>query len=462
MDAGYNEVMNPADLDPETKEHLQSITQSAQEHLSRRARLILAYSVGMQTCKAAEVAGLSRGRARYWKREFNKNGMAIFLAPHSDPALEILGEQKPDEGDSSQIVQAEAEIFPIDAEANVIETKKRKKQRKKRNQVEYPELAYPEPVKSTGILPGDTLAEAGKKVFLAQFAEMLRHEEGTRLGDNIESLHDMRVATRRLRAAFSIFGDAYTKKAIKPYLKGLRQTGRLLGSVRDLDVFMEKAKEYLDLLPLENRNGLDPLLLAWQNQLDEARSHLINHFNSSNYWEFKRSFNYFIQTPGFGMDNIPGSEPAPIRVCEVAPILVYGGLARVRAYEKIVKTASIPQLHALRIEFKRLRYTFEFFAEVLGGEAKQVIELIKKMQDHLGNLHDADVACQILSNFLENWDRRQLGLQLVELQNPEPIVNYLGYQFTERHRLLVTFPEAWASFVDPEILCKIALAISVL
>jgi CHAD domain-containing protein len=462
MDAVYNEVMNPTNLDPETKEHLQSITKSTQEQLARRARLILAYAGGMQTCQAAQTAGLSDGRARYWKREFSNKGMAIFQSPHADPALEILGEQKPEEGDSPQIVQFDAEIFPIDAEADVTETKKRKKQSKKRKQVEYPELAYPEPVKSTGILPGDTLAEAGKKVFLAQFAEMIRHEEGTRLGDDIESLHDMRVATRRMRAAFSVFGDAYNNKTIKPYLIGLRQTGRLLGNVRDLDVFMEKANSYLNMQPVENRNGLDPLLMAWQSQRNEARGRLVDHFNSASYEEFKLSFNYFIQTHGYGERVIPDYEPTPSRVYEIAPYLIYACLARVRTYEIITQTASIQQLHALRIEFKRLRYILEYFSEVLGGEARQVIELVKILQDHLGDLHDADVACQILNNFLENWDQAQAGLHLSDLKNPEPIVNYLGYQYAERHRLLVTFPEAWASFVDTQIMRKIALAISVL
>ena len=134
----------------------------------------------------------------------------------------------------------------------------------------------------------------------------------------------------------------------------------------------------------------------------------------------------------------------------------------VRAYRPIVNTATIPQLHALRIEFKRLRYALEFFVEVLGGEAKQVIDLIKKMQDHLGELHDADVACQILNSFLDNWDRGQIGLQLSARQNPEPIVNYLAYRHAERHRLLVTFPEAWDQFDQSETYQKVASAISIL
>jgi CHAD domain-containing protein len=91
-----------------------------------------------------------------------------------------------------------------------------------------------------------------------------------------------------------------------------------------------------------------------------------------------------------------------------------------------------------------------------------VIGVIKRLQDHLGDLHDADVACQILNNFLESWDSGQTGLQLSERQNPEPLVNYLAFQHAERHRLMVTFPEVWEQFEQPEIMRKVALAISVL
>lgn len=462
MVAGYNEIMNSVILDPDIKEQLQYLTKSASQYQARRARLILAYAAGMQTCQAAQTAGLSSGRARYWKREFNRMGMAIFLSQQAERGSAATHQEIPADGGVTGLVEKEIDKAPEDVSPSRKEPKKQKQRAKKDKKAAFAELAYPQPVKATGLMAKDTLAWAGKKVLLAQFAAMLQHEEGTRLGEDIESLHDMRVATRRMRAAFSVFGGVYDTKIIKPCLKGLRQTGRLLGSVRDLDVFMEKANRYLDTLPAESRSGLDPLLLAWRGQLDEARNHLNNHLNSASYETFKRSLNYFIQTPEYAVRDSPEENVNPSRVCEIAPYLIYECLARVRAYEEVVNSASITQLHALRIEFKRLRYTLEFFVETLGGEARQVIELIKKLQDHLGDMHDADVACQILNGFLENWDREQVGYQLFERKNPEPIVNYLGYQYAERHRLLVTFPEAWARFIDPQLIRKIALAISAL
>ena len=54
----------------------------------------------------------------------------------------------------------------------------------------------------------------------------------------------MRVATRRMRAAFQVFDPYYKDKAIKPHIKGLRRTGQALGAVRDLDVLLEKARAF--------------------------------------------------------------------------------------------------------------------------------------------------------------------------------------------------------------------------
>jgi CHAD domain-containing protein len=413
----------------------------------------------MQTIDAAHAAGMSRGRARYWKREFNQRRMAIFS--YAENHLEDRFESSTQESDQSEIVQPE----PENTSEEAVGGKKGKKARRKAKKdigANYPILPYPEPVDKPGILANDTFTEAGRKVFLAQFATILWHEAGTRSGEDIESLHDMRVATRRMRAAFDVFSAEFRKKIIKSYLSELRHLGRLLGKVRDLDVFNEKATHYLNSLPDDSRNGLDPLLAMWHAQLSEARSELVTYFDSRAYQEFKVIFNYFVQTQGYASQKAIGDTPTPNKVYEVVPCIIYTRLAKVRAYSPVINSASIPQLHALRIEFKKLRYAMEYFSEVLGSEARLVIDLVKKLQDHLGDLHDSDVACQILNNFLENWDSGQAGLMLTERQNPEPLVNYLAYQYAERHRLLVTFPDAWERFDQADVRRNISLAISVL
>jgi CHAD domain-containing protein len=263
-----------------------------------------------------------------------------------------------------------------------------------------------------------------------------------------------------MRAAFEVFGGSYESKAIKAHLKGLRATGRALGRVRDLDVFMEKARQYLETLPEEQRAGLDPLLQGWQQEREKDRKEMLAHLDSANYASFKRKFQTFLTTPGAGTRQAGPTDPDRVR--DIVPSLVYSRMGAVRAFGTVLDSATIEQLHALRIEFKKLRYTLEFFREVLGGEAKALIEGIKNLQDHLGDLNDADVACHILREFLDAWENRQLMIPIDERDNPEPIVAYLATRHAERHRLIVTFREAWSHFDRAEVRAQLAAAVAVL
>ena len=87
---------------------------------------------------------------------------------------------------------------------------------------------------------------------------------------------------------------------MRTHLKGLRATGRTLGRVRDLDVFMEKAHHYLDSLPEEQRDGLRPLLHSWQQTHEDAREAMVKYLDSHEYQAFKLRFDHFLNTPGAG------------------------------------------------------------------------------------------------------------------------------------------------------------------
>lgn len=324
-------------------------------------------------------------------------------------------------------------------------------------------LPFPEPRNEMGLQAKDAVAEAARKVMLFHFARMLSHEAGARQGEDIEALHDMRVATRRLRAALQVFEDAFEPGALKPFRRGLRAVGRALGTVRDLDVFMEKAQHYAQALPEERRDGLNPLLDHWKNEREIARAEMLKVLDGEAYVEFKRKFNIFLHTPGAGARAIPAGQPTPRTVAEIAPVLIYSRLAETRAFAPFLKDAPIELLHMLRIEFKKLRYTLEYFEEVLGKQARYVINELKLLQDHLGDLNDAQVATQILRQFIEQWESQQVTLPIHERQNIEEVVNYLAFRHAERHRLMASFQDAWRQhFERASFRRALAQAVSVL
>jgi CHAD domain-containing protein len=433
--------MSIIQLTPEQKKDLVRLTQTAPQLIVHRARLILAYAEGKPTMQAASEAGISRGRARYWKRQFLALGMEIF------------DQEQGGESTTDQSVNAR-EKQPI------------KRERKAEPQVPQQNgglqlgIPYPTPMLSVGIQPEDTLAEAGRKVWLYHFALMVSHEQGTIQGEDEEELHDMRVATRRMRSAFDIFSPAFDQKVIKRYLTGLQKVGRVLGKVRDMDVILANAMAYRHKLAKTKYSGFEPLLAGWRHQIDKKRSKLTQYLNSEAYQNFKYNFNLFLQQPGASKASLVSEEGTNSRLRDTVPILVYSRFAAVRAYESILPTASMAQLHALRIDFKKFRYTVEYFREILGANVDQIISELKQLQDHLGELHDAVVACDLINDFLADWDSRQAELPITERLNPEPIVTYLAYLYSERYRLTSSFPGLWKKFNRPEFRQNIAQAIS--
>ena len=100
--------------------------------------------------------------------------------------------------------------------------------------------------------------------------------------------------------------------------------------------------------------------------------------------------------------------------------------------------------------------------EVLGPEARDVINEVKVMQDHLGDLNDADVAGRILQDFIATYEKRQVGVQVSERRSIDRVIQYMADRAAEKHRLLVTFPEAWARFNRAEVRRAVASAVAIL
>jgi CHAD domain-containing protein len=252
--------------------------------------------------------------------------------------------------------------------------------------------------KAPGVTADDTVAEAGRKVLRFHFARLLVAEDGTRSGADIEDLHKMRVATRRLRAAWRVFGDAYLPERTRRFPRELRALGRRLGAVRDLDVLIAGLETYRATLPPAEAAALDPLLETWRRRRDAARADLIGELDSDAYRRFVAAFEAFVTTEGAAVRPVRATEPHHVR--DTAPSRIWRAHEQVRAYEGVLPWADVATLHELRIAAKWLRYAIEFVREALGPEAGPLIERVVGLQDHLGYLHDADVAAELTRRFL--------------------------------------------------------------
>ena len=252
--------------------------------------------------------------------------------------------------------------------------------------------------KTPGILADDHIAEAARKVMRFHLARMLAREGGVRSGIDLEDVHAMRVATRRQRAAWRVFGAAFRKGRTKRHRSGLRETARRLGAVRDLDVLLEAADQYRADLPVAEQRGLEPLLAAWRAHRDDARTLLVRHLDSDDYQRWLDDYRDFVRTEGAAV--LPVGPTQPHRIRDTTPSRVFAAYEHVRGYEPVLRWADVETLHELRIAGKWLRYSLEFVREPLGDGAAPLIAKVTALQDHLGLLNDASVTASMARTFL--------------------------------------------------------------
>jgi CHAD domain-containing protein len=252
--------------------------------------------------------------------------------------------------------------------------------------------------KTPGVTGDDHVAEAGRKVLRFHLARMLDYEAGTRTGLDPEDLHKMRVATRRQRAAWRVFGDAFRANRTKRYRTELRSIAGRLGAVRDLDVQLEAADAYRHDLGVDEQRALEPLLTSWRAHRVDARVLLLRELDSNRYRRWLDDYRDFVRTEGALV--LPVGPVQPHRVRDTAPSRIWTAYEGVRGYESVLRWADVVTLHDLRIAAKWLRYTLEFVREALGPDSDPLIARVTALQDHLGLMHDADVTASLARVFL--------------------------------------------------------------
>ncbi|MCY7418862.1 MAG: CHAD domain-containing protein, partial [Chloroflexi bacterium] len=152
--------------------------------------------------------------------------------------------------------------------------------------------------KAPGVTADDPLSEAGRKVLRMHLARMLAAESGTRLGEDIEQLHKMRVATRRMRSMWRVFDGAYRPRTQLRYVRELKVVAASLGAVRDLDVLVEGLDAYTAELAEPTVGAMAPLRYELTERRDAARTALIELLDSRRYQDFVSDYLEFVDAPG--------------------------------------------------------------------------------------------------------------------------------------------------------------------
>ncbi len=232
------------------------------------------------------------------------------------------------------------------------------------------------------VVPSDAAPREALAIAIREQARrMVVHDPGTRLGEDIEDLHQLRVATRRLRA----FLRAARPIVDVAWAEGLRAElawlGSALGPARDLDVLVERLREDAAALDRDADAGLH-LLDDLERERAAARDAVLAALSTERYLVL------LDRLEGIAVDGVPaGAEDVTLRS------LAAQELRRARrAASRLPADPADDELHALRIRAKRVRYAFELGAHELGKRGERAVRAAKDVQDVLGEHQDSTVA----------------------------------------------------------------------
>jgi CHAD domain-containing protein len=215
---------------------------------------------------------------------------------------------------------------------------------------------------------------------------LLASEAGARLGADPEGLHEMRVASRRLRAALSLFRE-YLPARGESLRRELTRLGRALGTVRDLDVRLEQLAVWRVGAPPEDAPAFDAIRDVLEKQRDTARVKLVRLLDTPRHKKMAARLAAFVRR-GPGTRPALGKRPA----VETAAELLELRYRKVRkAGKRLRRTSPADAFHRMRIRAKRLRYALEFHEPLFDGEVRSMIGHLTVLQDLLGQHQDVHV-----------------------------------------------------------------------
>jgi triphosphatase len=246
-------------------------------------------------------------------------------------------------------------------------------------------------------LPSDATSE---ETFAAIIEACLRHAEANQaavLDGQIEGVHQMRVAFRRLRSGLKLFRPLIPREASAQWVEDIRWLNGFLGPARDWDVFLDEGMSPM-FAHFPRKRGL----LLFRAKAEAIRR---NHRHSLREAVHDPRYQHLIQGIADGLEQRAwqGSLSNEQRERLAQPVLGFATPLLGHNHRRVTQCAdqftelSAEERHALRIRIKELRYALDFFASLYPTSAvKAYLSALSRLQDCLGIMNDIAVARRLL------------------------------------------------------------------
>jgi inorganic triphosphatase YgiF len=240
---------------------------------------------------------------------------------------------------------------------------------------------------------GQPVEDALAAILRGCVAHALANEAAAVDGRDIEGVHQVRVALRRLRSAMALFRSAIPEADRQRWQDEARWALGCLGRARDLDVLLAEL-----LPPLTALRPDDPALVvlaAVAREQREGEQLAVRQSVASRRWG-DLLLELACWTEGGGWRQAATADMLAVQrqpVEELATVDLERGLRRVRKRGRGFKRLDAAGRHRLRIALKKLRYGIEFFADLYPPKAAgRYLRATKRLQDRLGQMNDIVVA----------------------------------------------------------------------
>jgi CHAD domain-containing protein len=244
-----------------------------------------------------------------------------------------------------------------------------------------PEVVVPELEEDASV------SEVVRAAVAASVLRLLQHDAGVRLGEDLEDVHQARVATRRMRSDLRTFRDVVDPEWDATLREELGWLGAELGTVRDLDVQLERLRGRVAALPEQDRPVGERFVEMLAQQRASAREHLLESMRSDRYVSLLDGLVAAAREPAM----VPGTSSAPA-VMALGAVMERPWKHLRGALDGLGDDAPDADLHLGRIRTKRARYAAEAVESVFGKRAASFAREAAALQDVLGEHQDAVVA----------------------------------------------------------------------
>jgi len=251
----------------------------------------------------------------------------------------------------------------------------------------------------------DTICIYGSRIIHRHLQAMQVEINGVRESKDIEYVHRMRVASRRMRSAMTLFSTCFNKQDNRRINKDIRAVTRALGEARDTDVQVEALlKDASEFASARLSPGYKRLMMRLQQRRAGMQSAVVESMDQLQADEVleklsdltlplaEKASSVYLYSPGLYAKAYDGIQTR---------------LDELFSHESYIHDpANVAELHAMRISAKRLRYSIEAFEDLYQDPIKPFISEVKKLQDALGLVHDLDVWIAFVPAFIEEERER--------------------------------------------------------